>query len=109
MACSFNNCNGSGSWTPILELRSRKNGAVTCLTFKKLAYCNEHKTTSSLADFLSDEGFTKIVKHMRENGKIAPVQRCTTLTWKNLTEAEQTQLSPIVEAAKPPIDETLPF
>ena len=109
MPCSFNNCKGSGRWAPILELRSRKNGAVTCLTFKKLAYCDEHKTTSSLTDFLSDEGFTKIVKHMRENGKVAPVQRNTTLAWKALSENEQQQLSPIVDAAKPPIDETLPF
>jgi hypothetical protein len=109
MVCSFTCCKGSGCWTPILELRSRKNGNITCLTFKTLAYCNEHKKTSVLADFLSDEGFVKIVKHMRENGKVAPVQRCTTLTWKMLSETELAQLAPAVEAAKPPEDDSLPF
>lgn len=109
MVCSFVSCKGSGCWIPILELRSRKNGAVTQLTFRTLAYCNEHKKTSVLADFLSDEGFTKIVRHLRENGKDTPVQRCTTLTWKMLSETEQERLAPVIEAAKPPEDDSLPF
>ena len=93
----------------MLELRSAKKGPVTLLRFSQLVFCDEHKASSSLESFLSDEGFVKISKYMRENGKIAPVQRCTTLTWKMLSEAELTQLAPAVEAAKPPEDDSLPF
>lgn len=91
----------------MLELRSRKNGKVTALRFLKLSHCDFHRNSYKLADILSDEAFVKIVKYMRENGKEAPIQQHTTLSWELLTDKEQEMLTTVVSEQS--VDDSLPF
>jgi hypothetical protein len=89
LTCSMENCPNTARWHPVLELRHSKKGTVTLGTYLQIRLCNEHKEKANLADFLSDEGFTKISKHTRENGKGAPLQRNTTLNWTPVTPGEK--------------------
>jgi hypothetical protein len=75
MACSIENCEMTGQWRPVLEIRSRKQGPITHITLSQLVFCDDHKGVKVLADFLSAEGFIKIAKFMRENGKENPIPR----------------------------------
>ena len=109
MSCSHPSCQSPNRWRPVLELRSRKSCPVTRARFSTLTYCDGHKKVSALSDLLSSEGFDRIVKFLRENGKPAPVRRHTTLTWELLTEEE---LSTLAETPRPETslaDEALPF
>jgi hypothetical protein len=77
MPCSTPGCARTPRWRPSLDLRSRKDGSPTRLTFVRLAYCDEDKEKAKLETFLSDEGFSKIARHLRERGKEVPVQKLT--------------------------------
>jgi hypothetical protein len=105
MGCSNENCSGDGIWRPVLEMRSRKDGPITHVKFSQLVFCGEHKSTSTLATFLSSEGFVKIAKFMRENGKKAPIQRNTTLSWEQLSPELLETLSPLTIAEINPDDD----
>jgi len=106
--CSSNECTKSGNWHPVLEVRSRKNGPTTHITFSQLVFCDEHKATQGLANFLSAEGFVKIAKFLRENGKENPIQRNTTLTWTAAAPDESSDL-PTQTMPAPDTDEDLAF
>jgi hypothetical protein len=105
MPCSQGSCQKDGRWRPALDLRSRKAGPATRLHFTELAVCDGHKEVATVSDFLSDEGFTKIAKFMREMGKKPPIQRNITLAFELLTPEEQAKLNPIIALAQPPEDE----
>jgi hypothetical protein len=92
----------------MLQLRSAKKGPVTLLRFSQLVFCDEHKATSTLESFLSDEGFVKISKYMRENGKKAPAQRNTTLAWEKLSPELLETLTPLT-ISNPNTDDDLAF
>jgi len=108
MPCSTENCSNEASWQPVLEMRSAKKGPVTTVKLTQLVYCDTHKAASTLASFLSDEGFVKIAKFMRENGKKAPAQRNTTLTWSKLSPELLETMSPMT-IAQPDPDDDLAF
>jgi hypothetical protein len=108
MSCSTEGCSKEGSWHPILEMRSRKNGPVTPVTFHQLVFCNEHKATQGLANFMSAECFVKIAKFMRENGKENPIQRNTTLSWSK-ADVTESDLLPTMAMPSPDTDEDLAF
>lgn len=108
MSCSIENCEKTGRWHPVFELRSRKKGPITHITLSQLVFCTEHKSIKVLADFLSAEGFTKIAKFMRENGKENPIQRNTTLTWSEVA-AEKIDTLPTQTLTTPSLDEDLAF
>ena len=109
MSCSKENCEKDGHWRPVFELRPSKKGPITPSVLTQLVLCDDHKASSTLADFLSSEGFTKIVKFMRENGKVAPVQRNTTLTWEKLSKAKLETVTPMVLTTPPDSESDLPF
>jgi hypothetical protein len=114
MPCSYNKCETPGQWRALLELRPRKTGAVTRAWFRKFAYCDEHKNQLTLAYFLSDEGFTKLIKGLRENGKCmkssnTPVQRHTTLAWEKLTPEEGASFEPSPSPMPKLENDELPF
>jgi hypothetical protein len=107
MPCSTPGCARTPQWRPSLDLRSRKDGSPTRLTFVKLAYCDEDKEKAKLETFLSDEGFSKIARHLRERGKEVPVQKLTTLAWTRLDATSLAALSSDQDQITP--DDTLPF
>ena len=63
------------------------------MSFSQLGYCDEHKSVLNLASFLSDEGFTKITKFLREAGHAAPDRPLTTLGWNELDPDEAAALA----------------
>ena len=93
--CYLTPCAEPGIWQPILNLKSRSNGSVTTLHFTKIRVCDKHKTASTVDSFLSDEGFDKLARHMRDAGKSVPQHRLTTLSWKK---------DPIKDDAAPPTE-----
>ena len=80
--CYLADCSTPGIWQPILNLRSRSNGAITTLRFKTIKACDEHKTASTVDSFLSDEGYDKLARYLRDAGKSVPQHRLTTLSWE---------------------------
>ena len=108
MSCSFDACNKEGRWQPVLELRVRKKDPPTKARLVKLGYCDGHKQVMTIDDVLSDEGFTKISKFMRERGKQPPSKRNITLVFEELSDTEVMKLIPEIEKAKPD-DDWLPF
>ena len=78
------------------------------MRYCQLVFCDEHKASKTLETLLSDEAFVKIVKNMRENGKKAPVQRNTTLTWERLSPQLLETLTPLI-VANPNTDDDLAF
>jgi hypothetical protein len=92
--CYLAACDTLGIWQPILNLKSRSNGAITTLRFKTIRVCDEHKKESTVDSFLSDEGFDKLVRHLRDAGKTIPLHRLTNLSW------ERAPIDPSMAAAK---------
>jgi hypothetical protein len=92
MTCSHDDCQLPPRWKPVLELRSKARATSRRLRFTQLGYCDLHKRTTSLSTFLSDEGFNKIAKTVREAGKERIDQRHTTLAWEPLTGADRRRL-----------------
>jgi hypothetical protein len=80
--CYLAPCATPGIWQPVLNLRARADGPVTLLRFTSIRVCDDHKATSTVDSFLSDEGFHKLAHHMRDAGKTVPRQRLTTLSWE---------------------------
>ena len=110
MPCSHDKCSNEANWRPMLEFRSRKNSETTNVRFSQLLYCNQHRQSLTIVNFLSDEGFTKMVKFLKENGKPAPVQRYTTLNWEELSPNElPICTTTIIEGLPPGTDDELPF
>ncbi len=88
MTCSHDDCKEPARWRPALELRARKGSEPRLARFTQLAYCDQHRASLGIETFLSDEGFVKLVKHVREAGLAAPSKQHTTLTWVKLTPEE---------------------
>jgi len=80
--CARNGCENEGQFKPVLELRSRKNGPVTEITFTTLVLCLEHTKNAKIETFLPKESFIKLIKTLREAGKETPVRRLSVLNWK---------------------------
>jgi len=72
--CYLATCSSPGAWKPILKFRSRSNGPATILHFKSISTCEEHRKTSTVDSFLSEEGFDKLARHLRDAGKILGIE-----------------------------------
>ena len=107
MSCYHRNCSKTPKWHPVLILRSRKNSSPFRMKFLQLLFCDSHRESYTLNDLLSDEGFTKISKFLKENGKTAPSQRCTILDWTPIPIDEIPVLTPRDQPS--PSDDDLPF
>lgn len=108
MACSNENCSIDGVWRPVFELRARKNGPITRVWLTQLVYCDVHKEGMTLAMLLSAEGFVKLAKYLRENGKGTVIQRNTTLAWERLAPELLETITPLI-IAEPNPDDDLAF
>ena len=61
--------------------------------FHQLGYCDHHQTTLKIDAFLSDEGFTKLAKHLREAGKGRMQKKLSVLLWEELTDKDLAKLA----------------
>lgn len=93
MPCSQDECPSEAHWQPVIETRWRRGEKPERCALLQLGYCDGHKTTSSLATVLSDEGFTKISKFLREAGRPSPDRSLTTLGWNELDPFEAAELA----------------
>jgi hypothetical protein len=82
MPCLREPCPNRPAWQPILKLRSKQEGPVTQLCFAEIAVCDAHRQDTTVASFLSAEGFDKLVRILKEAGKSAPVRRFIDLAWQ---------------------------
>ncbi len=73
MSCS-KECVGEGVWLPVLMLVSSRSETLPA-TLSDVKLCEMHKDFAKLDDFLSPEGWDKMQKHLRENGKGTFVKR----------------------------------
>lgn len=108
MPCSQDDCPCDPVWRPILELRSHRGAKPERVSFSQLGYCEAHKQTANLAAFLSDEGFTKLTKFLREAGHEPPDRQLTTLGWAAISPAEASALASDQHHTLSP-EETLAF
>jgi hypothetical protein len=87
-------------WQPHLELPRGKS--IQKAVFSKLVYCDDHKRETVIGKLLSDEGYHKLRKHVREHGHTMPAMNRLKLGWTILEIQIESQSSP--EA-----DDSLPF
>lgn len=81
MSCTRDKCPGLGRFTPVLVLRTSRGAPPLRATLTDLLQCEGHKNTSTLDDFLSPEGWDRMEKFLRENGKGRFSRQLTALTW----------------------------
>ena len=81
MNCHFG-CERDGIWTPLIMCRKTPKSNPLRSRMFELGVCDLHKDKSSIKNFLSDEGWTKIEKFLRENGHQGYKQGCTYLDWE---------------------------
>lgn len=87
--CSREDCTGLGAWTPVLLIRSHKKTPPLRAHLPEILQCTLHKDTSKLTDFLSDEGWDKIQKHLRQAGKGSFLKNLTQLDFALVKGAEK--------------------
>lgn len=97
MNCTRQGCPGRAVWRPMLAMKASVKSPEVTATFRDLMLCELHKDEARLMDFLSTSTWDKIVRHMREAGKVAPKRHLTTLTYEMVDSPESTDT------------ETLPF
>lgn len=90
--CSHDDCREPARWQPLLELRSGPRAVPRRLTFLRLGYCDEHRQTLGLGPLLSDEGFAKIARDLREAGREKISRDATTLAWRRLANYDLRRL-----------------
>lgn len=67
---------------PLLLFRKVPRSKPITASLTELGLCNSHKETALVLHFLSNEGWTKVEKHLRENGFQGYKQGLTELEWK---------------------------
>ncbi len=92
MRCSHDECSAPPRWRPVLVLRSKKDESPSRASLVQLGYCDVHKRTTQLATFLSEEGFTKLNKFLREAYRPPPDKSLTTLDWEPISTEEASKL-----------------
>lgn len=89
MKCNHDDkCPGRGVWLPLIETRSSAKSPVTKMKFSKLIFCEAHKDGARLSDFLSASTWDKIVRYMREAGKLAPSRSLARLSFEVVDSPE---------------------
>lgn len=109
--CRARGCDKPGTARPVLELRPRRDRPGPRLRFPaEISVCEEHRASATVETFLSDEGFDKVCRHLREAGKQAPPRKHVALLWES---AGPELLGARVELVEPgaacPGDEDLAF
>ncbi len=82
--CARKDCPGIGYYVPILQIRMKKKDKPLSAELPQLIVCEGHRLSSVVTDFLSDEGWDKIVKHLREAGRGGFSKTLTTLAWREI-------------------------
>lgn len=80
MSCVMEPCPGTGVWRPMLLLKQKDTGTDLEATLD-VDLCEAHKDITQLEDVLSPEGWDRIQKFLRENGKGDFVKRSAALRW----------------------------
>lgn len=100
--CSVKDCAGPSAFLPVLGLRSSTTDHEIMAKIPNRPVCNLHRELLTTKDFLSDEGWVKIVRHMKEAGKPAPSKNLVRLAWEEITKGASTLIhNPIVTATNP--------
>jgi hypothetical protein len=107
MSCHVDNCRNPTRVLPVLELRRKKGEKPRRVWLREVSACEDHSRTLTLDDFLSDEGFDKLTKHLKQRGLPTPSRRLTTLAWEELPPDQITR--PTTASTTPDGDEELPF
>ena len=93
MPCSQDDCPADPRWQPALVLHPRRGGSTSKATFCRLGYCDEHRQIATVETFLSDEGFVKLAKFMRESGKAPPDRALVELDWLPIDDITKQSLA----------------
>lgn len=87
-SCQRLNCSNPGRWMPILffwfDLKHPPARAACSLRI-----CDEHKASSTVEDFLTDDGWEQIVNGFKKQGLKTPDRSLTKLDWKGPFDAEK--------------------
>ena len=76
-------CLQEGKWIPVLILHNGGNGRALRLTLADLKICDEHQRKANIGHYLSDEGWTKLVRFSKEAGRGTPVRKLTELVFES--------------------------
>lgn len=87
--CARKECPGIGHYIPILLIRARKKDTPLRADLPKLLVCEGHKLSSTVNDFLSDEGWDRIAKKLREAGRGSFSKPLTTLAWREIEKQDE--------------------
>jgi hypothetical protein len=91
--CSQDQCQKRARWLPVVLLRRSAKSEPASVRFRRLGYCDEHKAASTLPTVLSDEGFARLAKHLRESGLPEPKPQYSELVWERLLPADLQRLA----------------
>jgi hypothetical protein len=86
--CSMTDCSGPPLWRPTIDLRSAPGERPRRAHFLSVAMCEEHRKSSTISTFLSQEGFAKIAKHVAESGLPRPDHKLSTLEWEEVDPSD---------------------
>ena len=86
--CGRSLCPGQGTWIPVMVFRPTGERKEVKASLPSVKICEMHRGQSTLDTFLSPEGFTKIERFLRENGKGNFQRRAVRLEWKKNNEED---------------------
>ncbi len=89
--CDMTGCTSPSEFRPVLVLRSRGFGGVARMVFR-IGLCLVCKSKAKAADFLTDEGWAKIVEAMASAKKAEPTRELTTIDFCGLKSKEARSL-----------------
>lgn len=75
-------CAGDGRWHPVLKVPARHHEHAPAKVVLGLFVCDEHKRSSTLEDYLTDEAWERISKGIVAAGRLEPERKLTTLSWE---------------------------
>jgi len=93
--CSRDQCQARARWIPVLCLHPRRagKGPPTRVRFRRVGYCEAHRSETTLDSLLSAEGAARLSKHLREAGLPEPDPRLTELSWERARPADVQRLA----------------
>lgn len=108
--CHTRGCDLPGTCRPVLELRPRKDRPGPRVRFRDdVSMCPGHAGAATVETFLSNEGFDKLCKHLREAGKKAPPRKYVVLHWEGGVPEVQAPRTGGEVVEQPGADDDLPF
>ncbi len=107
MPCSQDDCQLTPKWRPVLAIGTKRRGKPLEFRFTRLGYCDAHRDKAVVATVLSDEGFHKVAKHVRELGLGNLDRASATLKWEEIDSREAERMTDTQDSTV--TDDTLPF